>query len=239
MIQLSKKSNKRAQVITEYSTMIICVIMGIVVMGPYVIRSWNAHVKGWEDSVQDSFSDQFPEDPPIIFDECTCEDFENVGCGLGQSIVQCSEGEMLQVRPCSPQSCIPGDGSSTARCVLDDSCCTWEDGLCGSDVKSGPPCPEGYIQKIGTCGTGTEYKCEPDPRCGFACQGSLDPNDEGKIYQKCPGDEENLNNSDTGWKAVSTGGCSNPRKCEFECLPPYVPSVGKFRCILEKCCCEL
>jgi hypothetical protein len=35
----------------------ILIMAGIIIGGPYVIRSWNAQVKGWEDSVVDSMND--------------------------------------------------------------------------------------------------------------------------------------------------------------------------------------
>jgi len=33
------------------------VSVGIIIMGPYVVRSWNAYVKGLEDSVEESLVD--------------------------------------------------------------------------------------------------------------------------------------------------------------------------------------
>ena len=46
--------NPRGQSIIEYSLLLLIVMAGIIVMGPYLIRSWNANAKGWEDSVTDS-----------------------------------------------------------------------------------------------------------------------------------------------------------------------------------------
>lgn len=46
--------NKKAQSVIEYSLLIILVTAGVLVMSPYMIRSWNANMKGWEDSVTDS-----------------------------------------------------------------------------------------------------------------------------------------------------------------------------------------
>ena len=50
--------SKKGQSIVEYSTIIIVVMLGIIVMGPYVIRSVNANLKMWEDAVNDSVSDE-------------------------------------------------------------------------------------------------------------------------------------------------------------------------------------
>jgi hypothetical protein len=35
----------------------ILVMAAIIIMGPYIIRSWNAQIKGWGDSVTDSFQE--------------------------------------------------------------------------------------------------------------------------------------------------------------------------------------
>ena len=52
-----KLSNKNAQHLLEYMVLSILIMAGIIIGGPYVIRSWNAQVKGWEDSVVDSMND--------------------------------------------------------------------------------------------------------------------------------------------------------------------------------------
>lgn len=41
----------------EYIIVVTLIMAGIIIAGPYVMRSWNAQVKGWEDSVQDSLED--------------------------------------------------------------------------------------------------------------------------------------------------------------------------------------
>jgi len=47
--------NERGQSIIEYTLIAVLVILGIVYMGPYALRSVNAYFKLWDDSVQDSF----------------------------------------------------------------------------------------------------------------------------------------------------------------------------------------
>ncbi len=54
---LLKKFNQKAQHTIEYAVVLVLVMVGIIIMGPYVIRSWNAQMKGWEDSVTDSLND--------------------------------------------------------------------------------------------------------------------------------------------------------------------------------------
>ena len=41
----SKNSNQKAKSFIEYTDLIAVVVGAIIIMGPYVIRSWNAHLK--------------------------------------------------------------------------------------------------------------------------------------------------------------------------------------------------
>lgn len=54
---MKRTINKTGQHIIEYSVVVILVSVGIIIMGPYVVRSWNAYVKGLEDSVEESLVD--------------------------------------------------------------------------------------------------------------------------------------------------------------------------------------
>jgi uncharacterized protein (UPF0333 family) len=56
---IQKFQSRKGQNIIEYSLLLVLVIIAIMVMGPYVIKSWNAHIKGWEDSALDSMYDPF------------------------------------------------------------------------------------------------------------------------------------------------------------------------------------
>ncbi|MBI5024361.1 MAG: hypothetical protein HZC18_05090, partial [Candidatus Omnitrophica bacterium] len=46
--------DRRGQHTLEYLILMTLLMAGIIIGGPYVIRSWNAQMKGWEDSVVDS-----------------------------------------------------------------------------------------------------------------------------------------------------------------------------------------
>ena len=48
---------KNGQHALEYIILVTLIMAGIIIGGPYVIRSWNAQMKGWEDSVRDSMTD--------------------------------------------------------------------------------------------------------------------------------------------------------------------------------------
>ena len=58
-----KPTRKNAQHTLEYMILLILIMAGIIIGGPYAIRSCNAQVKGWEDSVKDSMTDPMIEAP--------------------------------------------------------------------------------------------------------------------------------------------------------------------------------
>lgn len=66
--------NTSGQSLIEYCTLLILIMTGIALMGPYVVQSWNAHLKGWNDSIQDSFNDPLDKSKnlQIDFEECDC-----------------------------------------------------------------------------------------------------------------------------------------------------------------------
>lgn len=59
--QKPMKLSQKGQHTLEYMILLILIMAGIIIGGPYVIRSWNAQVKGWEDSVVDSMDDPLME----------------------------------------------------------------------------------------------------------------------------------------------------------------------------------
>jgi len=78
-----KKSSK-AQSIIEYTTVILLVAAGIILIRPYVIRGINAHMKTWEDSVGDSLNDPLKHSNQTLASLCgdnICDGSENyVNC---------------------------------------------------------------------------------------------------------------------------------------------------------------
>jgi uncharacterized protein (UPF0333 family) len=50
-------NNNKAQQSSEYAVVFILIGLAVILMGPFVIRAWNAHIKSWEDSVIDSYRD--------------------------------------------------------------------------------------------------------------------------------------------------------------------------------------
>ncbi len=56
-IKHSRSTNKNGQHTLEHTILLTLIMAGIIIGGPYAIRSWNAQMKGWEDSVRDSMTD--------------------------------------------------------------------------------------------------------------------------------------------------------------------------------------
>jgi len=118
--------NKSGQNIIEYVLLISLVIGGVLVVGPYVIRSWNANVKGFDDGVRDSLQEPLQSGPsqPIVApcicaweDPPLCPNNQNpTACqnGLYCGVGSCGEVEDSLVWTCSPLGC---DAPPTAAAV--------------------------------------------------------------------------------------------------------------------------
>ena len=53
------RGERQGQSLIEYALIATIVIFGIVMMGPYVLRSIQAHFKMWDDQIQDSHNERF------------------------------------------------------------------------------------------------------------------------------------------------------------------------------------
>ena len=122
--------NKRGQSIIEYALIAILVILGIVIMGPYVLRSVNGHFKLWDEGVKDSFEENLNQSNtiPYIPSNCSCHD-EQLGCGSTQIGAQCAANEMAYSHQCNSTISINGvihgcDGAPLNSCKYDTSCCS-------------------------------------------------------------------------------------------------------------------
>src|SRR3989338_5072375 len=100
-----KPTRKNAQHTLEYMILLTLIMAGIIIGGPYAIRSWNAQVKGWEDSVIDSMTDPLMEAPPgaVTIPGCDPNSWGDIGCNMGATdstgiMFNCSATEILQTR---------------------------------------------------------------------------------------------------------------------------------------------
>ncbi len=180
-----KKQSRHAQQTLEYSIILALVAAGIILTGPYVIRSWNANLKSAEDSVIDSFNDPLLEDPDpgiVLPGGCWCGDFTPDGCGGSFGAITCEIDERAWIKICHPDpTCGEELGYDMINCLADNTCCSpWVDtDYCGSyanaqfpDLPSG--CPDGYRAQSRVCGDSaspiTQYHCgDEDPACYIRC----------------------------------------------------------------------
>lgn len=219
--------NKSAQSVTEYALLIMVVMAGIIIGGPYVIRSWNAYLKGWDSSIEDSYSDPLKESesgiPLPTCDNCRFEAPTRCGgvspcCGGG-----CEDNETELIRICDPVNCAP----PLSRCEPDPGCCvTFDTGLCaGNNI---PPCLDGQMGTITRCGDVDTPGCRPETNCQSSCLNrpgnSFSCKELGELE-----DEEDLF-SDTDYRVIPT--CT-PAKCEVVCYDTFVPTPDRKDCVCQ------
>jgi len=216
--------NNQAQHLLEYTVILGIVIAATIIMGPYVVRSWNANLKMWEDTIDDSMTDPLTEAPTVPqLPYCTCGNWVEGGCGSGDW--GCEGTEMYQMRPCSPLGC-----SNESQCVIDDNCCIYYDRM-GCGVYAIPPCEEGEIRITEECGdNGPQSVCIDDVACVFICNYPFPVTYH--YGDLCPDDTMDLPYS-LSWQAVEEGECTSGdtgRKCEQQCACPMVPELGGGQC---------
>ncbi len=160
-------SKLRAQSIIEYALLAMLVIVGTIVMGPYVLRSINAHFKLWEESIDDSVNDRMvPGKGQVITGECHCGEFVKGECGAHKqrSNEKCAPNERYEYTPCTPAGC----GFSKdfkEKCVPDNEGCCSTFSLCTQDP---------HNHDIGSC-CGSIPLAPDDARCAPAARANPDP----------------------------------------------------------------
>jgi hypothetical protein len=237
---------EKGQHTIEYVILLTLIMAGIMIMGPYVIRSWNAQVKGWEDSVVDSLQDPLIGAPAGSINISGCDDqlvWFDLGCNLGAldecnpaNSVNCSPIEMLQWKEYLKDRCqCPSEKKISVgnylRCVEHALCCTaWspsgaaiQPNDCGS-----PTCPYGQVRQTRACGAGglPTSQCVSDPACVFSCLGAPGPSTP-PAYGTCdppyPAYVGLLD--DTPYTYVDPGLCDGT-KCQVQCSPSYISYGG-------------
>lgn len=130
-----KIKGSNAQHTTEYIVLLTLIMAGIIITGPYVIRSWNANLKGWDDSIQDSLQEEYLQIPAADIPMTGCDPdpaWVDQGCFLGITdsctgdIISCAQQEMLSTLTYSPPGCqcsiVPP--VTWIACTIDPCCCT-------------------------------------------------------------------------------------------------------------------
>lgn len=183
--------NKHGQSIIEYVLIAILVILGIVLMGPYVLRSVNAHFKLWDDGVRDSFKENITQAPvsdvPDLPTNCSCHEVASSSCGSSASS-GCAAYQRIVNDICSIQGC---DRQPLSSCINDPTCCSIPAKIdCGSSPLPIPAgatgitcpagtsigstcyCPAGSTYTSSNCPAGTAQGvkcCSPPPATGSPC----------------------------------------------------------------------
>ena len=246
LLFFQNRRKRSGQSLIEYALLITLMLAGVLVMGPYVIRSWQANVKGWDDSYKDSFQDPITASPPAGFDVgCTCTpDVVPCAtppcCGFGS----CLETQDSELFICSPTKC--GTGSDT--CTDNPNCCSEfiplpTPGECGNHG-----CAADEVLYVRYCGSDdptstslytnsgppTRFECRQNANCLFSCLNPPDPiADPQYAPAGCLQDDVGLT-INTNVTFVDPGGCSIPvgsaPKCQWECTGAFVPGFSSTSC---------
>ncbi len=226
---------KIGQTIVEYALLITLVLAGVMVMGPYVVRSWNANVKGWEDSYQDSFQDPLGQPLKSTRMDCFCEYrkpcVDPPCCGYGS----CLGTEDSEEYICDPVNCEP---LRESICQEVKECCTTPVQLGAPEACGTAGCLDSEVPATYRCGRDNledppRFECQFNPNCKNRCFGGPTPGDPAYAPDICPNDNINLI-VNTPVKYVEKGECSAPDgstpKCQWECAPGFVPGTKARRC---------
>lgn len=195
--------------ITEYSLLLVTVMGAIIIMGPYVIRAWNAQMKSLDDGVSDSLDDplfQIPDNTSLP--GCTCGPWEDIACGANT----CSATQMYRTRVCLPLGCtalfeVPDpEATGTEQCNGID-CCRTSECCCTNPVSTG------YCGAQNGTLTGL-----PRPGCA-----AIEPNEVPLLGDgTCPDGymkESTQCGEDTSPRYV----CIGDAACVFRCTPTTTP----------------
>jgi hypothetical protein len=235
-----KLRKTEAQHTIEYVVLMILVMAGVIISGPYVIRSWNANLEGWGDSVVDSIQEPILPDPEdiIILPGCSPRAWNDLGCGgsifdrCAGSDFGCGDRFMLQKQNYEPPGCqcvldppLPSPPSSGyyLYCNQNDTnhCCdpwmpdppTIAD--CGPNAE--PPCPDWYYRATRECDIDTEETtCLYDPICQLICTSPPYVGTPPHYDGMCTNDDMHLHDNIMN-TLVEYGECTDARKCETQC----------------------
>lgn len=209
----------RAQSTFELLIVLFAGAMALLAIGTLISRGFNANVKDFSDTLEDSTNTLKPAQY-IPKTECTCDPPQGAS-GWRCGAYPCGVTERLVTTTCTPSGCGVIKGVKEQLCVSDSECCTefMDTNFCGTGG-SAPDCAIGerIIQK--TCGLDTvNYECRPDtndpsvdgsPSCLPHCIGEYSPNEAAAIANPtlpviCPGDDLSLNKETGPWARDRSG----------------------------------
>lgn len=244
------------QSIIEYSLLIVLVLAGVYIMSPYVIRSWNANIKGFDDAVKDSYREPIEPSPPGVLD-ISCVGMCDTGspptsppnaatgycppcqtppcCGYGI----CEEYERTLAWMTNPIGCEDAPAGQF-QCAEDAACCTTPVKLPVPANCGDPRCPDPTeVPALYSCGfedhvNPPNFVCQYDRNCDLQCQNPPALPNPQYEPQICPQDDINLPTPAPNVTFVEYGKCSVPigsaPKCQWECAAGFVPAFGASSC---------
>jgi hypothetical protein len=172
IFQISFRNSRGQSVIIEYASIAILIILGILVIGPYVVRSVNAYFKTAEEQAHDSFREEIRQaqlqgrETTYRLDEgCECNELPPV-CGDGTS---CAFTDLMFPKQCVPATCA-AYAVGTERCGIESAPVTaWDN--CNSTYSLGSPLGFPICNQIQP----GMYPCEEYAKwaeqysCGYKC----------------------------------------------------------------------
>jgi len=115
------KQDMSGQSTLEYMAVAVLVMVGILGMGPYVIRSVNAYFQGAQEQAQDSFREEMrqaaldPSEAALdMGEDCSCQWSPTYTCGDG---IHCDVTVEMRSLLCTPASCKYEMGGVGAQCA--------------------------------------------------------------------------------------------------------------------------
>jgi len=145
-------------------------------MGPYVLRSVNAHFKLWDDGVQDSFRENITQaninDLPPINATCNCTQSAGTCGNPTDPNSQCAPGQRGYTVTCDTNSVMGCSTLPNFVCLSDPSCCAqyYQQG-CGTAALGNPPTvPSGT-----SCPTTTNTVSPPYNHTNLPAGGACSP----------------------------------------------------------------
>ena len=238
--------NKRGQSIVEYALIAILVILGIVFMGGYVLRSINAHYKLWDEGVSDSFEENLSQAPvnaiPYISSSCSCTATPGQCGDSSGGVGSCGYGYREVDYKCTIQGC---NGGRNNGCVSDPTCCTTPvKTSCGSVPLNQPitanPTNCHYGDSLWTypCVSTNSNECREDPACPPPQCGYV-PNPQSVVYcatgSSTPPKPPIISTNTPVIYVNSSSDCTSGLPCQVYCASGFILDNSGINCIPATC----
>jgi hypothetical protein len=167
------KPSSKAQALLEYVAIAVLIMSGILISGPYAVRSINAFFKSADSQTKDAMNERISQGPsvanmPPCVPVCQGKECGSDGCG-GTCLPGCGAGEV-----CRNYKCISCIGDCTGKQCGDNGC----GGSCGNCCPACTPPTSCVNNRCSACTPDCILKkCGPDG-CGNVCGHCSYPDDD-------------------------------------------------------------